>query len=140
MKKTLFIALAIVLGGAFTTANAAKKDKKDKKVAAPVEVIKLNTAADSLSYAAGKANTNGLQNWIKRQFKVEDAEMPEFIRGFEDAMTKGADKKAVAYGIGQHVFGMVKEQILAGTKAELSKFNETVNDSLFIHGFLASLK
>lgn len=140
MKKTLFVALAIVLGGALTTANAAKKEKKDKKIAAPVEVIKLNTAADSLSYAAGMANTNGLQNWIKRQFKVEDAEMPDFIRGFEDAMKKGADRKVVAYGIGQHVFGMVKDQILVGTKTELAKFNEAVNDSLFTHGFLAALK
>ena len=37
MKKTLFVALAVILSGAFSTAYAAKKDKKAAEEAPAVE-------------------------------------------------------------------------------------------------------
>ena len=71
MKKTLIIALAVIIGGAMTTANAAKKDKKTKKTDTPVVAVNLKTPADSLSYAAGKSRTEGLMTYLKQSFGVE---------------------------------------------------------------------
>ena len=65
MKKSLFLALAILAGSLTTTAFAAKKKDKKKKTVETVEVVKLATSSDSLSYAAGKAQTNGLLPFLK---------------------------------------------------------------------------
>lgn len=140
MKKTLFIALAIVLGGAFTTANAAKKDKKDKKVAAPVEVVKLNTKADSLSYAAGMQRTEGLLPYLKQSFGVDEKDMAEFLKGYEDVLKQGMSDKVKAYAAGQQIALMVDGRMLPYLKEEFKNSGDSINDKLFNEGFIAALK
>ena len=75
MKKSLFLALAILAGSLTTTAFAAKKKDKKKKTVETVEVVKLATSSDSLSYAAGKAQTNGLLPFLKQKYNVEEKDL-----------------------------------------------------------------
>ena len=72
MKKTLLIALAVIVSGAFTTANAEKKGKKKQNVATPVETVTLKTSSDTLSYAAGKFHTEGLAPFLKSKYGIDD--------------------------------------------------------------------
>ena len=84
MKKTLTVALAILVASAsFTTVSAGKKKKKEQQkpaVEAPVPVT-LASSSDTLSYAAGMMMTNGLIPYLQQQFKVDTAYMADFIRG-----------------------------------------------------------
>ena len=51
MKKTIMVALALFVAGAIlSTAEAAKKDKKQKPSTPTVQLV---TGSDSLSYTAG---------------------------------------------------------------------------------------
>ena len=52
MKKTIMVALALLVAGAtLSIAQAAKKDKKQNKL--PKPAVQLATGSDSVSYAAG---------------------------------------------------------------------------------------
>jgi len=57
MKKTLLLALALVVSASFSPVEAIKK--KNKEVVFPAQPVVLNNSSDSLSYAAGVALTNG---------------------------------------------------------------------------------
>lgn len=50
---------------------------------------KLETASDSLSYAAGVVRTDGLMLYLKQSLGVDTAFMADFVRGYRDAMAKG---------------------------------------------------
>lgn len=140
VKKTLLIALAVIASGAFTTANAAKKNKKDKKEAAKVEAVSLSTTSDTLSYAAGMARTEGLLPYLKQSFGIEDKDMADFIRGFEDALKQGVTSNMNAYGTGMQIAYMVDNRMIPYLKEEFKSSNDSISTKLFNQGFLASLK
>ena len=101
MKKSLIIALAIVAGAVFNTAEAAGKKKKEKKNdKAKVEAVELKNAADSLSYSAGMVRTEGLVNYLEQSFNVDTAYMDDFVKGYNDAMAKGFSESNKAYFAG----------------------------------------
>ena len=78
MKKTILFALLSI--AALSVAEAKKKAPKE----APKPVIELKSASDSVSYAAGYANTQGLIPFIQQQHKVDTAYMADFILGFKE--------------------------------------------------------
>ena len=86
MRKTILLALAIVASASFSTLSA--KDKKEKKVVPPTteQKVVLKSANDSLSYVSGMALTNGLMPFLKQNFGVTDADMPNVIEGFKEAI------------------------------------------------------
>ena len=95
MKKLMIIALALVAGASFYTADAAKK-KKTKAVepAAPVvQPVQLLTSSDSVSYAGGMSVTNGLIPFLVQQHGVDTTYMADFIRGFQEVVKAGGDPK-----------------------------------------------
>ncbi|MBP3744911.1 MAG: hypothetical protein J6I34_05770, partial [Prevotella sp.] len=62
MKKLLIIALVLVAGASFSTAQA--KGKKPKKTAKTA--VSISTAADTLSYATGMAMSRGVDQYLKQ--------------------------------------------------------------------------
>ena len=100
------VTLAVMAGVIFSGADAAERKKKTKKTddtVAAGTVVTLNTAADSLSYAAGMVRTDGLIPFLKQNFSVDTAYMADFIRGYRDAMGKGFDEKDSPNGKPAHV-------------------------------------
>lgn len=140
MKKTLLIALAIVASGAFTTANAAKKNKKDKKEVVKTETVSLKSVSDSLSYAAGMSRTEGLLPYLKQSFNVDEKDLADFIRGFEDAIKEGVSSKQNAYATGMQIANMVDTRMIPYLKEEFKSSKDSIDTNLFNQGFLASLK
>ena len=140
MKKTLIAAFALVAGGALTTATAAKKDKKDKKADTKVEAVKLDTKADTLSYAAGMSRTEGLMPYLKQSFGIEEKDMADFIAGYEAYVNSGRDAKAVAYAAGQQIAQMANERMLPYLNKEFKESSDSVSAKFFNKGFVASLK
>lgn len=140
MKKTLLIALAVIVSGAFTTANAEKKGKKKLKVATPVETVTLKTSSDTLSYAAGKFHTEGLAPFLKSKYGIDEKDMDDVIRGVEDMLNTGLTNKAKAYAAGMQIAMMVDENMIPFRKQEFKNYKDSINTTLFNKGFIASLK
>ena len=141
MKKSLIIALAVVAGAVFNTAEAAGKKKKDKKNdKAKVEAVELKNAADSLSYSAGMVRTEGLVNYLEQSFNVDTAYMDDFVKGYNDAMAKGFSESNKAYFAGQQIAQMVSLRIFPFLKDEFEGRPDSLSADMFNHGFINALK
>ena len=138
MKKTIMIlALALVASASFSPAEAAKKkDKKNK--AAEKEVVQpvvLTTGSDSLSYAAGVSQTNGLIDYLKDSQGVDTAYLADFIEGFKLVVNAGADPKMKARLAGMDIANQVKVRMLPGMKRELTDTPDTLVTEMLFRGF-----
>ena len=134
MKKYLMTALVLVASASLFTASAAKK-KNVKKVTPVV----LATESDSLSYAAGVHATRGLIPFIQQSYQVDTAYMADFIRGYEEAITKANTPQGTAYIVGMQIAQMVNQRILPGTREELKSAKDSIDAAMFSRGFVAAL-
>ena len=141
MKRIFFVILAAAL--CVVPVDAAKKDKKDKKEKENAEcqfkVESLKSSSDSLSYAGGYANTNGLIPYLQQQLKVDTAYMADFIQGLKDAKEKGNDPRFVAYNAGAQIQQMLEQRMISGIKTALQDADDSLNVNLFYAGFFAAL-
>lgn len=132
MKRIIIALLAVAVCGAFTTASAAKKNPKFKK-GKQVQVV---TATDTLSFAAGSSMTNGLMNYLKQQYDVDEAQMDAFVKGIEDAFAKGDKDDERAYAVGATVAHMIRAKMYPGINKE---FDDKINPDLFVQGFISAV-
>lgn len=133
----MIIALAVLASATFSTADAAKKNKK-KAAEAPVPVV-LTTGNDSLSYAAGMQLTNGLMPYLL-QMKMDTTYMADFINGFKEYFEKAEDPQFMAYTLGHNIGNQLKDRMLPGIKGELEGTPDSLNEQMFINGFVAALQ
>ena len=142
MKKTLTVALAILVASAsFTTVSAGKKKKKEQQkpaVEAPVPVT-LASSSDTLSYAAGMMMTNGLIPYLQLQFKVDTAYMADFIRGFNETVLGGDSPAEVALRAGRQIGQQLKSDMITRMKREFSDTPDSIIEPLLFRGFTDAL-
>lgn len=99
----------------------------------------INTKSDSLSYAAGMSMTEGLIPYLKQSFNVDTAYMADFVKGFQEAMKKASDKKFAAHAAGYQIALMAQQRMLPGLKEQLNGTPITLNEEVFVKGFVAAL-
>lgn len=120
----------------------AANDKKKKNVAAPAEApvqTVLTSSNDTLSYAAGMANTNGLIPYLTSQYNVDEAYMADFVKGFKEAINKAEDPSYNAYTAGTVIARMVNSQMIPGIEKNIKEANSTLVRDKFIEGFIAAI-
>ena len=140
MKKFMVIALALVAGASFFTADAAKKKTKTVEPAAPVvEPVQLLTSSDSVSYAGGASLTKGLIPFLVQQEGVDTAYMADFIRGFKEAVKAGTDPKMKAYITGMEIAGQVRDRMLPGMTNDFKDSPDSISADLLFRGFIDAL-
>ena len=122
-----------------TIAANDKKKRTTTPVAAPERTVLANSN-DTLSYAAGMAQTNGLIPYLTSQLKVDTAYMADFISGFKESMNKSDDPSYNAHAAGIEIAKMIKERMFPGIEKELEGTPETLVRSKFVEGFIAALK
>lgn len=140
MKKTLLLAAIIVA----STAVYAVPGKKKKKDAAQQEQVQqpvtLTSSSDTLSYAAGKMLTRGLDQYLVSQLKVDTAYMADVVAGFREGMTRDAsDPKAVAHSAGLQVAQMVLGNMLPGIEKQFAGSEHTIDPQKLCEGFISAL-
>lgn len=141
MKKTLIIALALVVSASFSTVDAKKKkDKKEVKTEVAKAPVKLLSSSDSLSYSTGMALTNGLIGYIQSQLGVDTAYMADFIAGFEEAVKGMNDPRQKARQAGITIADQVSGRMLPGLKKETVGAPDSISDQLFFRGFTDALQ
>lgn len=136
MKKIIIaLCLATVC---VASVSAKKKAAKDAPQAcAPVV---LASASDSVSYAAGYAQTEGLIPYLQSQLNVDTAYMADFIQGFKDAKQKANDPRFRAYQAGGSISQMVLERMIPGIGKEFKSEGDSLSADLFYAGFIAALE
>lgn len=121
MKKSIYSVAVAIVASLFVSCG----------VSAPKANLEGASKVDSLSYAIGVAQTQGLKNYLVARMGMDTIHMSQFVEGLLEATN--ADEKQNAYfagtQIGQQVVNQiipdVTMQILAGKGAELNKKNFT---------------
>ena len=140
MKKIFLLAIAVVACATFNTAEAAKKNKKSKKNKTEAKApVKMVTASDSISYAAGVAMTNGLLPYLINNQGVDTAYMADFVRGFNDIVAGGDNPQMKAYAAGMAIANQVNGQMLGGLQGEFAGTPDSISKENFFRGFTDAL-
>lgn len=100
----------------------------------------MKNDVDTLCYAIGMSQTQGLKDYLVMRLGVDTAYMDEFIKGLNDGANAGDDKKKQAYFAGIQIGQQVSTQMIAGLNHELFGEDSTqyVSQRNFMAGFVAA--
>ena len=126
MKKSIFLVAATAVAMVSCGGGAPKAD--------------LQNDVDSVSYAIGMAQTQGLKEYLVGNLQVDTAYMDEFIKGLNEAANAGADKKKAAYFAGLQIGQQIANQMIPGINHELfgNDTVKTVSLKNFLSGFITA--
>ena len=127
MKKFTFAAIAAVAAVMmYSCGNGAPK-------------ASLRSDVDTVSYAIGMAQTQGLKDYLVGRLGVDTAYMDEFIKGLNEGANAGDDKKKAAYYAGIQIGQQISNQMVKGINHELFGEDSTKTISLknFMAGFIS---
>ena len=128
MKKTVFSVAMAFAAGLFVSCTAA----------APKADLNGASKADSLAYAIGVAQTQGLQDYLVGRMGVDTTYMGQFVNGVLDGVN--ADDQQNAYYAGTQIGQQVVNQIIPGVTGELFAGKEgEINKKNFTDAFVAGV-
>ena len=128
MKKiVLFAAIAAAFGFASCTAQAPKANMKSD--------------TDSLAYAMGLLNSQGLDEFVKGQLGVDSAYMADFMKGLYEAINMSSEKEK-AYLAGMQIGNQIGGAMFDNLNQNLygAESSETVSKENFLAGFIEGYK
>ncbi|MBO7068418.1 MAG: FKBP-type peptidyl-prolyl cis-trans isomerase [Bacteroidaceae bacterium] len=99
----------------------------------------LKTDVDTLSYAFGMSQTQGLKEYLVQREGVDTAYIDEFVKGLNEGANAGDDKKKTAYYAGLRIGQMISQQWVKGINYEIFGEDSTQTISLknLMAGFIA---
>ena len=127
MKKLTFVAaMAIAAATISSCGNSTPK-------------ASLNSDIDTLSYAVGMAQSQGLKEYLSERLGVDTAYMDEFIKGVNEGANAGDDKKQAARFAGIQIGQQISNQMVKGINHELFGNDSTKTVSLknLLAGFIS---
>ena len=95
----------------------------------------LKSDVDSMSYAIGMAQTNGLKEYLVDRLGVDTAYLGEFIKGLNEGANAGDNKKKAAYYAGIQIGQQIANQMVKGINHEV--FGEDSTKTISMKNFLA---
>ena len=101
----------------------------------------LKSDVDSMSYAIGMAQTQGLKEYLVGRMGVDTTYMKEFIKGLNEGANAGDDKKKAAYYAGIQISHQIRNQMVMGINHEVFGDDSTKTISLknFMAGFVSGV-
>jgi len=127
MKKLSIVAVMAIVAAGFTACgNGTPK-------------ANLKSDVDSMSYAIGMAQTNGLKEYLVDRLGVDTAYMGEFIKGLNEGVNAGDSKKKAAYYAGIQIGQQISNQMVKGINHELfgEDSTKTISMKNFMAGFIS---
>ena len=99
----------------------------------------LKSDVDTVSYAIGMAQTQGLKDYLVGRLGIDTTYMDDFIKGLNEGANAGDDKKRAAYYAGIQIGQQISNQMVRGINHELFGDDSTKTISLknFMAGFVA---
>ena len=128
MKKLFFGAMMMAFAAATFVSCGNSTPKAD-----------LKDEVDTLSYAMGMAQTQGLKEYLSDRLQIDTAYMDDFIKGLNDGANAGDDKKKAAYYAGIQIGQQISNQMVKGINHEVFGDDSTKTISLknFMAGFVS---
>lgn len=101
----------------------------------------LKNDVDTLSYAIGLAQTQGLKQYLV-QMDVDTTYMDAFIKGLREGANAGDDKKKAAYYMGIQIGQQISNRMVKGINHELfgEDSTKTISMKNFLAGFIQGVK
>ncbi|WP_308226501.1 FKBP-type peptidyl-prolyl cis-trans isomerase [uncultured Prevotella sp.] len=131
MKKFTFVAaMAIAAASIIASCGNSTSSKPN-----------LKNDVDTLSYAMGMAQTQGLKQYLA-QMEIDTTYMDAFIKGLNEGANAGDDKKKAAYYMGIQIGQQISNRMVKGINHELFGEDSTKTISLknFMAGFIQGVK
>ena len=127
MKKITFAAIAAVV--AVMVASCGNNTPR----------ASLKTDVDTLSYALGMSQTQGLKEYLVGSLEMDTAYMADFIKGLNEGANAGDNKKKAAYYAGIQIGQQISNRMLKGINHEVFGDDSTKSISLknFMAGFVS---
>lgn len=127
MKKVTIVAAMAIVAAAFTSCGT------------PTPKANLKSDLDSMSYAMGMAQTQGLKDYLVQRLGVDTAYMDDFIKGLNEGANAGDDKKKNAYYAGIEIGKQVGNQMIKGINLEIfgEDSTKTISKKNFMAGFIS---
>ena len=131
MKKFTFVAAMAIAAASFVTSCGNSTSSKPN----------LKNDVDTLSYAMGMAQTQGLKQYLA-QMEIDTTYMAAFIKGLNEGANAGDDKKKAAYYMGIQIGQQISNRMVKGINHELFGEDSTKTISLknFMAGFVQGVK
>lgn len=129
MKKlTIMAATAIAASALFSCGGNTPKPS-------------LKNDIDTVSYAIGMAQTQGLMPYLADAKGVDTTMIAEFIQGLTDAVNAGEDKKKAAYFAGIEIGQQIAGQAFKGINGMLfgDDSTQTISTNNFMAGFISAI-
>jgi len=128
MKKLSFLAVAAV--AAATLVSCGKSTPK----------ASLKSEVDSLTYAIGMAQTEGLKEYLSRQ-GVDTTYIKEFVKGLNEGASAGDDKKKAAYFAGIMIGQQVGNQMYEGINRQIygDDSTQSISKKNLMAGFISGV-
>ena len=129
MKKfSVMAAMAIVAAGMVSCGKSTPR-------------ADLKSDVDTLSYAIGMAQTQGLKEYLVERMDVDTTYMKEFIKGLNEGANAGDDKKKAAYYAGIQIGQQISNIMMKNINREIFGNDSTKTISLknFMAGFVSGV-
>jgi len=129
MKKIFFAVTTAIMAAAFTSCGDGTPSAN------------LKDDVDTLSYAVGMAQSDGLKEYLTQRMGVDTAYMDQFIKGLNEGATIGDDKAKAAYIAGVQIGQQVGGQMVEGLNYEIfgNDSTQTISSKNLIAGFVAGV-
>ena len=95
----------------------------------------LKTYVDTLSYAIGMSQTQGLMDYLSRAKGVDTTYIAEFLQGVNDGANSADDKKKAAYLAGVEIGQQIANNMVKGLNYQL--FGEDSTQTVSLNNILA---
>ena len=127
MKKIMFVAAMAISAAAFTGCGNSTPNAD------------LKSDVDTLSYAIGMAQTQGLKEYLVGSLGVDTAYMADFIKGLNEGANAGDNKKQAAYYAGIQIGQQISTRMIKGINHEIfgDDSTKTISMKNFMAGFVS---
>ncbi|MGM9701139.1 MAG: FKBP-type peptidyl-prolyl cis-trans isomerase [Prevotella sp.] len=128
MKKLTFVAVMAIAAAAFTSCGHSTPKAN------------LRTDVDTMSYAMGMAQSQGLKDFLVGRMGIDTTYMDQFFKGLNDGANAGDDKGKAAYYAGIQIGQQIANQMVKGINHEVFGDDSTKTISLknFLAGFITA--
>jgi FKBP-type peptidyl-prolyl cis-trans isomerase FklB len=101
----------------------------------------LKTDIDTLSYAIGMSQTQGLKDYLAMRMGVDTTYVEEFLKGFREGIKSSDDKGKAAYYAGIQIGQQVSQGMLQNINQMIfgNDSTQTVNEDNVYAGFMAAV-
>ena len=123
MRRFFIVALVLMTGASFNSAQAQQ----------------LQSRTDTLSYAIGMAQTQGLLEFLRNRQHMDLDYIDDFIEGLREAVATSNDKHKAAYYIGTQIGQQIANQMLPGVNKDIygDDTTKSISTDLFLAGFIS---